>query len=118
MTLSSPPRRSSDLAQRQLDHLAELVDRVAHPADIVIGDVGAARLLRFLIFGTQFDLGMLVDMNDALGGGLDDRKADFLQGIGRRAPIFRELGRENGRAACRASGCQYGEVSVGAVSLK
>src|SRR3546814_10451782 len=67
MTLSSPPRRSSDLAQRQLDHLAELVDRVAHPADIVIGDVGAARLLRFLIFGTQFDLGMLVDMNDALG---------------------------------------------------
>src|SRR3546814_14807615 len=37
---------------------------------------------------------MLVDMNDALGGGLDDRQADFLQGIGRRAQILRDIGRD------------------------
>ena len=30
------------VAQRQLDHLAQRVDRVAHPAEVVIGDVGAA----------------------------------------------------------------------------
>ena len=30
------------MAQRQLDHLAQRVDRVAHAAEVVIGDVGAA----------------------------------------------------------------------------
>ena len=36
------------VAQRQLDHLAQRVDGPAHPAEIVIGDVGAALAARFL----------------------------------------------------------------------
>ncbi len=73
------------MAQRQLDHLAQLVDRVLHPAEVVVGDVGAA--LAFLLlgeFGQQLDLGLLVDVDDAARGGRNDRQPDFLQREGRR----------------------------------
>ena len=71
------------VAQRQLDHLAQLVDGVAHAANIVVGDVGTARFLGLGIFGAELDLGRLVDMDDALGHRRHHRQADFLQGIGR-----------------------------------
>ena len=45
------------VAQRQLDHLAQRVDRVAHPAEVVVGDVGAAlAVVLGGIFGQQLDL--------------------------------------------------------------
>ncbi len=78
--LDAEPFEQFGIAQRQLDHLAQLVDRRRHAADIVIGDVGAA-LRRLLIFGAQLDLGILVDMDDALGARRDHREADLLQGI-------------------------------------
>src|SRR3546814_17636791 len=52
------------IAQRQFDHLAELVGGVAEAAEMVVGHVGAPGILRFLIFGDQFDLGSLVDEAD------------------------------------------------------
>ncbi len=81
---STPSRwKQLGVAQRQLDHLAQLVDRLRHAADIVVGHVGAA-LRRLLIFGAQLHLGILVDVDDALGAGRHHRQADFLQRIGRR----------------------------------
>ena len=46
--IDAEPLEQLGMAQRQLDHLAQRVDRVAHAAQVVIGDVGAP--LRF-IFG-------------------------------------------------------------------
>ena len=92
--IDAQPLEQFGIAQRQLDHLAQLIDRRGHAADIVIGDVRAARLLRLFIFRAQLDLGILVDMDDALGAGRDDRKADFLQRIGRRAEILLDVGRD------------------------
>jgi hypothetical protein len=89
--IDAEPLEQFGIAQRQLDHLAKLVDRRGHPADIVIGHVGAARVHRFLILRTQLDLGVLVDMDDALGQRRDHRKADFLQRIGRRAQHLGDL---------------------------
>ena len=68
------------MAQRQLDHLAQRVDRVVHPAEVVIGDVGAPLAVLLLgKFGQQFDLGVGVDVDDALGRGRDDGQPHFLQ---------------------------------------
>ena len=55
-----------------------------HPAEIVIGDVGAALAILFVIFGEQLDLGLGVDMDDALGRGADDHQPQFLKREGRR----------------------------------
>ena len=55
------------VAERQLDHLAQRVDRVAHAAQIVVGDVGAALARLLGEFGKQLDLGVGVDVDDALG---------------------------------------------------
>ncbi len=55
------------MAKRQLDHLAQRVDRVGHSAKVVVSDVGAALALLLLgKFGQQLDLGLGVDMDDAL----------------------------------------------------
>ena len=67
------------MAQRQLDHLAQRVDRVAHPAKVVIGDVGAALAFLCGIFGQQLDRGLGVDVDDALGRGRDDDQPQLLQ---------------------------------------
>jgi hypothetical protein len=77
--IDAEPLENLGIAQRQLDQLAELVDRGAHAAEIVIGDVGAARLLRLGIFGAQLDLAIGVDMDDALGRRGDDDEPDLLQ---------------------------------------
>ncbi len=55
------------MAQRQLDHLAQLVDRVLHSAEIVVGDVGAALAVLGGMFRQQLDDGLGVDVDDALG---------------------------------------------------
>jgi hypothetical protein len=83
--IDAKPLEQFGIAQGQLDHLAELVDRRAHPADVVISDVGTARFLGLLIFGAKLDLGGLVDMHHALGHGRNHRKTDLLQRIGGRA---------------------------------
>ena len=73
------------VAQRQLDHLAQRVDGVLHSAEVVVGDVGAALAVLLGIFGKQLDLGLGVDVDDALGHRADDRQPHLLQREGRRA---------------------------------
>ena len=91
--LDPQPLEQFRIAQRQLDHLAQLVDRRRHAADIVIRDVGPPRVARLLIFGAQLDLGILVDMDDALGRGGNHHQPDFLQRIGRGVDELRHIGR-------------------------
>ena len=69
------------MAQRKLDHLAQRVDRVAHAAEVVVGDVGAALPLAVAagIFGQQLDGGRVVDVDDALGRRRDDHQPQLLQ---------------------------------------
>ena len=43
--IDAEPLEQLGMAQRKLDHLAQRIDRVAHAAEIVIGDVGAALTL-------------------------------------------------------------------------
>ncbi len=92
--LDAEPLEQFGIAQRQLDHLADLVDRVAQSAEIVIGDVGAARLLGLLIFGAQLDLGGLVDMDDALGRRRDDDETHLLQRISGAVEHLAQLRRQ------------------------
>ena len=67
------------MAQRKLDHLAQRVDGVLHPAKVVVGDVGAALAGPFLIFGEQFDHGLVVDVDDPARGRRDHCQAHFLE---------------------------------------
>ena len=92
--IDAEPLENLGIAQRQLDHLAQLVDGRAHAAEIVIGDVGAARLLGLGIFGAQLDLGIGVDMDDALGRGRDHDQADLLQREGGRGQHLAQFGRD------------------------
>ncbi len=64
------------IAQRQLDHLAQLLDGVADPADVVVVHHRAA-IARLLEFRAQLDLGVLVDADDALGRGRHHRQANL-----------------------------------------
>ena len=78
--IDAEPLEQLGMAQRKLDHLAQRVDRVAHAAEIVIGDVGAALRRRVAgIFGQQLDRGLAVDVDDALGRGRDDDQPQFLK---------------------------------------
>ena len=70
--IDAEPLEQLGMAQRQLDHLAQRVDRVAHSAEIVVGDVGAALAVLGGIFGQQLDRGLGVDVDDALGRRRDD----------------------------------------------
>ena len=84
------------MAQRKLDHLAQRVDRVAHAAEIVVGNVGAALSVAFLIFWQQLDLRGRVDVDDALGRRSDHHQPHFLQREGGRVEhlpdFFRHVG--------------------------
>ena len=71
------------MAQRQLDHLAHLIDGAAEAADVVIGHIGPARLPRLLELRAQLDLGLCRQMNDATRLGRDHDEADLLQAVGR-----------------------------------
>ena len=86
------PLEQLRIAQRQLDHFAKLIDRRGHPADIVIGHVGAPALGCLLELGPQLDFGILVDMDDALGRCRDNCEADLLQRIGRRIDPALDIG--------------------------
>ena len=70
------------IAQRQFDHLAQLLDGVFHPPDIVVIDHRAGIAGRFEL-GAQLDLGVLVDMDDALGAGGHHAEPDLGERIGR-----------------------------------
>ena len=83
--IDAQPLENLGMAQRQLDHLAQRVDGVLHSAEIVIGDVGAALAVLLGIFGKQLDLGLGVDVDDALGHRADDRQPHLLEREGRRA---------------------------------
>ncbi len=91
--IDAEPLEQLGMAQRQLDHLADLVDRGAEPADVVVGDVGAARLLGLLIFGPQLDLGLLGDDDGSLGRGRHDDEADLLEAVGWRIHQLTQLRR-------------------------
>ena len=65
--IDAEPLEQLGMAQRQLDHFAQRVDRVAHPAEVVVGDVGAALAVLCRIFRQQVDDGLAVDVDDALG---------------------------------------------------
>ena len=77
--INSEPLEQLGVAQRKLDHLAQRVDRIAHPAQIVISDVGAPFAVLLGIFGKQFDHGLAVDVDDALGDGRDDHQPKLLK---------------------------------------
>ena len=64
------------VAQRQFDHLAQLLDSIGHAADIVVVHHRAAAV-RLLEFGAQFDLGILVDVDDAFGDCRNHGQADL-----------------------------------------
>ena len=80
------------IAQRQFDHLAQLLDGILHPADIVVIDYRAG-IARGFEFGAQFDLGILVDMDDALGRGRNNAEADLGQRISRGIEHAAHFGR-------------------------
>ena len=50
------------MAERQLDHLAQRVDRVAHAAEVVIGDVGAALRRRLAVYSGSSSTAVLASM--------------------------------------------------------
>ncbi len=54
------------MAERQLDHLPHLLDRVPEASDIVVGHIGRPRLLGFHVLRQQVDLGLFVHPDDAL----------------------------------------------------
>jgi hypothetical protein len=93
--IDAQPLEDFGVAQRQLDHLAQLIDRGADAADIVIGDVGAAGLLFVGIFGEKLHLRIRVDMDDALGRRRDDDQAHFLKRISGRIQHLAQLGRDS-----------------------
>ena len=74
--IDAEPLEQLRVPQRQLDHLPQGIDRIAHAAEIVVGDVGAAFAHFFRELGEQLDLG-IGSIDDALGGG-DDRHPHFL----------------------------------------
>jgi hypothetical protein len=102
------PDEQFGVAQRQFDHLAQLVDRLAKPAQIVVSNVGAARVLRLLIFGKQLDFGILVDRDDALRACRHDEQAHFCQRIGRRVEHLAKLRRHIARRQALLSGGRDG----------
>jgi hypothetical protein len=91
--IDAEPLEQFWVTERQFDHLAQLVDRLRHAADIVVGDVGAARGLWLLVLGAEFDLGILVDVHHALGAGGDHREADLLERVRRRVHELLDVGR-------------------------
>ena len=83
--IDAEPLEQLGVAQRQLDHLAQRVDRVAHPAKVVIGDVGAALAgLACAYSGSSSTVRLGVDVDDALGRRRDHHQPHFLQREGRR----------------------------------
>ncbi len=86
------PGEQFGIAQRQLDHFAQLLDRITHPANVVVVDV-AARTAGFLELLAQFDLGVLVDVDDTLGYGSDHGQADLGQRESRSVEHPRDFGR-------------------------
>ena len=91
--IDAQPLEQFGVAQRQFDHFAQLVDRIGHAADIVIGHVGTPRFLRLLIFGAQLDFGFRVDLHHALGHGRHHDQPDFLQRISGRSQHLAQLRR-------------------------
>jgi len=86
------------VAQRQFDHLAQRIDRLAHPAEVVISDVGAALARLLGIFGKQFDDRLGGDVDDPARSGGDDRHPNFLEREGRGVEQLADvLGHVGGR---------------------
>ena len=91
--IDAKPGEELRITQRQLDHLAQLVDGVVQASDIVIGHVGAAMFGRFFIFRPQLDLGILVDMDDALRHGRNNIEPDLGEGKSRSRQHLPQLWR-------------------------
>src|ERR1044072_3681753 len=67
------------MTEGQFDHLAQRVDRVAHSAKVVVGDVRPALAVFLLLLGKQLDLRVGADVDDALGGRAADSQAYLLK---------------------------------------
>jgi len=67
------------MTEGQFDHLAQCVDRVAHAAEVVVGNVGAPFAVLGGEFGKQLDDSRFVDVHDSLRGGGRDHQPQFLQ---------------------------------------
>ena len=90
--IDAEPGEQLRVTQRQFDHFAQLPDGIADPANVVIVDVCPAPA-RFLELLAQLDLGILVDMDDALGHGRYHGEADLGQREGGRVEHPRDLRR-------------------------
>ena len=90
--INAQPGEQLGIAQGQLDHFAQLPDGITHTANIIVIDV-CPRSPRFLKLLTQFDLGILVNMDDALGVGADDQQANLGEGKSRCIEHPRHFGR-------------------------
>ena len=92
------------MPQGQLDHLADLVNRVAQPADIVVGDVGAVAVPGLLVEGAQLDLGAFGHVDDAARLRRHDAEADLLQAVGGQVEVGAQLRRQPRVGAAAALG--------------
>ena len=60
--IDAEPLEQLGMAQRQLDHFAQRVDRVAHAAEIVVGDVGAALAVACAVYSGSSSTAVLASM--------------------------------------------------------
>ena len=81
------------ITEWQFNHLAQLIDGFVQPANIIIGHIRPSMLGRFLIFGPQFNFGILVNMHKTLGCGRHNGKPNLLQRKGRRSEHLPQLRR-------------------------
>lgn len=72
------------MPQGELHHFADLLYSVAETADVVVSDVRAPCVLRFLELGPEFDLRRFRHLDDTAGLGGDHNQADFLETVGRQ----------------------------------
>ena len=95
------------MAQRQFYHLTQRVDRIRHPAEIVVGDVGAALSSALDELGPHLDLGVLVDVNDAARSSVDHGQAHFLEGERGRVEQLPDMLGHIGIDSLMARGCDH-----------
>ena len=91
--IDTQPREEFGITQRQLDHFAQLLDRIRHPAKVIISNIGTPALFGFGKFGTQLNLGVVVDIDNALGNCRNHGEADFCQRERRRREHLSQLRR-------------------------
>ena len=67
------------MLERQLNHLADLMDGLAEAANVVIRNVDAARLFHLDELRQQLDFSILCDLNHTAWNAGDHAQSNFLQ---------------------------------------